>query len=57
MSENTIDSENISKPAPDTAKPKVARRAGRKAANNGSSRSRRIPEEAGTRLSLASSSP
>ena len=30
MSENTIDSEN-SKPAPDTAKPKVARKTGKKA--------------------------
>ena len=27
MSENAIDSENISKPAPDTAKPKGARKA------------------------------
>jgi hypothetical protein len=31
MSENTIDSENISKSAPDTAKPKAARKAGKKA--------------------------
>jgi hypothetical protein len=30
MSENAIDSENISKLAPDTAKPKVARKAGKK---------------------------
>jgi hypothetical protein len=31
MSENTIDSENISKPAPVTAKPKAPRKAGKKA--------------------------
>jgi hypothetical protein len=31
MSENAIDSETISKPAPDTAKPKGARKAGKKA--------------------------
>jgi Protein of unknown function (DUF3489) len=31
MSENTIDSENTSKPAPATAKPKGAREAGKKA--------------------------
>jgi hypothetical protein len=31
MSENAIDTENVSKPAPDTAKPKGARRAGKKA--------------------------
>jgi len=30
MSENAIDSENIGKPAPDTAKPKGARKAGKK---------------------------
>jgi hypothetical protein len=31
MSENVIDSESISKPAPDTAKPKGAHKAGKKA--------------------------
>ena len=31
MSANTIDSENMSKPAPDTAKPKGPRKAGKKA--------------------------
>ena len=31
MSENAIDSENMSKPAPEAAKPKGARRAGKKA--------------------------
>jgi hypothetical protein len=31
MSENAIDSENTGKPAPDTAKPKGARKAGKKA--------------------------
>jgi hypothetical protein len=31
MNENAIDSESISKPAPDTAKPKGARKAGKKA--------------------------
>jgi hypothetical protein len=31
MSENAIDSENTSKPAPDTAKPKGARKAAKKA--------------------------
>jgi hypothetical protein len=31
MSENAIDSENIGKPAPDTAKPKGARKAAKKA--------------------------
>ena len=31
MSENAIDSENIGKPAPDPAKPKGARKAGKKA--------------------------
>ena len=31
MSENAIDSENVSKPAPGTAKPKGARKAGKKA--------------------------
>src|SRR5712672_2125497 len=31
MSENAIDSENISKPTPDTAKPKGTRKAGKKA--------------------------
>jgi hypothetical protein len=30
MSENAIDKENISKPAPDTVKPKGARKAGKK---------------------------
>jgi len=32
MSDNAIDSENISKPTPDTAKPKGARKAGKKVA-------------------------
>ena len=31
MSENAIDSENARQPAPDTAKPKGARKAGKKA--------------------------
>jgi hypothetical protein len=31
MNENAIDSENTSKPAPDTVKPKGARKAGKKA--------------------------
>ena len=33
MSENAIDSENTSKPAPDVAKPNAARKAGKKATN------------------------
>jgi hypothetical protein len=44
MSENAIDSENLSKPAPDTAKPKGARKAGKKAkAAKKSGRAKKAP--------------
>ncbi len=61
MNENAIDSNNISKPTPDTAKPKGSRKAGKKAkppkkagrAKKAAAKSDRTNDELGKGVTLA----